>query len=113
MKNTFLFFNLLFGFIGWAQTNTSFAAIDKKMAAIPQNTTLSTEAIANYINANFKTENDKIRAVFYWTASNISYDVANMFAVNIDETPQERLAKALKNRKGVCTDYATIFNSIR
>jgi hypothetical protein len=45
----------------------------------------STDAIANYINANFKTETDKIRAVFYWTASNISYDVPGMFDLNVNE----------------------------
>jgi hypothetical protein len=53
----------------------------------------STDAIANYINANFKTETDKIRAVFYWTASNISYDVPGMFDLNVNETVQKKLPK--------------------
>jgi transglutaminase/protease-like cytokinesis protein 3 len=50
----------------------------------------------NYINANFKT--DKIRAVFYWTASNISYDVPGMFDLNVNETVPEKI-KALKGEK--------------
>jgi len=82
------------------------------MTAIPANAANSTEAIAKYINTNFKTENDKIRAVFYWTASNISYDVENMYAVNISETPQDRITKTFKTRKGICGDYATIFSEI-
>jgi transglutaminase-like putative cysteine protease len=68
----------------------------------------STDAIANYINANFKTETDKIRAVFYWTASNISYDVPGMFDLNVNETVPEKIAKTLKKRKGVCAHYAVV-----
>jgi hypothetical protein len=67
------------------------------MAAIPSASASSTDA--NYINANFKTETDKIRAVFYWTASNISYDVPGMFDLNVNETVPEKIAKALKGEK--------------
>jgi len=112
MKNTFLVFTFLFSFLGFGQANVDYTLIDKKMAEIPQNTTTSSDGISNYINTNFKTETDKIRAVFYWTASNISYDVANMYAVHIDESSQDRITKTLKTKKGVCTDYALIFNSI-
>ena len=82
------------------------------MATIPLNSSTSLEAIAKYINANFKTENEKIRAAFYWTASNISYDVENMFEVSTNETPEDRIPKTLKNKKGICGDYAAIFNKI-
>lgn len=112
MKNIFLILSFFFSLLSFGQANVGFALVDAKMTAIPANATNSTEAIAKYINANFKTENDKIRAVFYWTGSNISYDVANMFAVNITETPQDRIAKTLKTKKGICGDYAMIFNEI-
>ena len=101
MKNTFLTFTLLFSIISFGQSNLGFALTDKKMAVIPQNSTTSTDAIAHYIDANFKTENDKIRAVFYWTASNISYDVKNMFSKNSNQTSQEKIENTLKTRKGV------------
>jgi methyl-accepting chemotaxis protein len=82
------------------------------MDAISPQSATSTAGIANYINSNFKTENDKIRAAFYWTASNLSYDVENMFVDNSYETPENRIGKTLKNRKGICADYAAIFNEI-
>jgi hypothetical protein len=72
--------------------NTGYPLVDAKMAAIPSASN-STDAIVNYINANFKTETDKIRAVFYWTASNISYDVPGMFDLNVNETVPEKIAK--------------------
>lgn len=112
MKNIFLVFTFLLCSLSFGQTNIGNAAIDKKISLIPQNTTSSTEEIANYINANFKTENEKIRAIFYWTSSNISYDVKNMFVVNFGETTQDRINKTLKTKKGICGDYAAIFNEI-
>lgn len=112
MKNVFLLFTFLFSVLCYGQANVSYALVDAKITAIPAIFTNSTEAIAKYINSNFKTENDKIRGVFYWTASNISYDIENMFAVNTTETPQDRIAKTLKTKKGICSDYATIFSEI-
>ena len=61
-----------------AQIPNEFSAIDVKMAQIPDYKTNSTSDIADYINANFTSESDKIRAAFFWTAANISYDVVNM-----------------------------------
>jgi hypothetical protein len=112
MKSFFLVFTFLFSFSIFGQANVGYDLIDKKIATIPLNSSASIDVIANFINANFKNENDKIRAVYYWTASNISYDVENMFTVNFGETPQDRIAKTLKTKKGICGDYATIFNEI-
>jgi hypothetical protein len=112
MKKIIIGFTILFSVFSFSQATVSYALIDKKIAAIPVSYRYSTDSIAKYINGNFKTENDKIRAVFYWTASNISYDIKNMFAVNFEETPQDRITKTLKTQKGICGDYAAIFNEI-
>lgn len=112
MKNIYILLFFFFTLILYSQANSSYVLVDKKMATIPLNSSTSIAAIAKYINANFKTENDKIRAAFYWTASNISYDVENMFAVSTNETPEDRIPKTLKNKKGICGDYAAIFNKI-
>jgi len=112
MKKTIVVFAFLFTILGFGQANVGYTLIDKKIASIPVNLTTSTDGIARFINANFKTENDKIRAVFYWTASNISYDVKNMFSNNSIQTPQEKINSALKTRTGVCIHYAEVFNDI-
>ena len=112
MKILFFFISLFFTLIDYSQTNVPYAAIDKKIAAIPQEAKVSTDAIAQYINTNFQTENDKIRAVFYCTATTISYDVPNMFDLHLGESNQDRIDKTLKTKKGVCTDYALIFNAV-
>ena len=112
MKIKFLFFVFFFSILSFGQTNIEYASIDKKIAAIPSNLTTSTDGIAAYIKANFTSENDKIRAVFYWTASNISYDVKNAFSLNPNKTASEKIEKALKTKKGVCIHYAEVFNAI-
>lgn len=112
MKNIFLLLFSLSSILNFGQANVGYTLVDAKMNAIPANATVSTDAIVNYINANFKTENDKIRAAFYWTASNISYDVKNMFNQSPVETSQEKIINALKTRKGVCIDYAEVFNDL-
>lgn len=112
MKQVLAVYIFLFSLISFGQVKVNYVLIDKKMDAIPTSFSNSTDLIGKYITENFKTEDDKIRAAFYWTASNIKYDVDNMFDVNINETSQERIAKTLKTKTGICVDYANIFNNI-
>jgi hypothetical protein len=112
MKNIFVLFIFFFSIVSFGQTNTGYLSVDTKMSTISSNSVTSIKAIATYINTNFKTEQDKIRAVFYWTASYISYDVANMLTVDFDETEQAKIAKTLKTKKGVCSHYAGVFNAL-
>jgi hypothetical protein len=51
----------------------------------------------DYINAHFQTEDDKT-CCFYWTASNISYDVDKMVALNNKEA-ENNSHKILKSKK--------------
>jgi hypothetical protein len=86
-----------------------FSVIDKKALEIPEPMTKSTDQIASYINKNFSSENEKVRAVFIWVSSNIQYDVQNMYAVNLTETKEDKISKPLRTRKGICENYAALF----
>jgi transglutaminase-like putative cysteine protease len=112
MKKISVLFLFFLSLLSFGQINTGYSLVDAKMNAIPSSSTASVGAIASYINANFKSDKDKIRAAFYWTASNISYDVANMFTVGFDETEQDKIAKTLQSKKGVCIHYASVFNAL-
>lgn len=89
-----------------------YEAIDKKTLLLPESLTSTTEGIAGYISANFNTDKDKTRAIFIWVASNIQYDVDNMFAINFYEKKEDKISKPLKTRKGICENYAALFNDI-
>jgi hypothetical protein len=71
--------------------NTGYPLVDAKMAAI-SSASNSTDAIVNYINVISKQKPTKLE-LFYWTASNISYDVPGMFDLNVNETVPEKIAK--------------------
>jgi len=112
MKNSLLII-LLFGMqLGLGQTPNVYSEVDAKMNQIPIDLTGSTVGIARYIDTHFKTPSDKIRALYYWTASNIIYDVPNMFEPNQLDSPEEKADKALRTRKGVCIHYAEVFKAV-
>src|SRR6185369_3946517 len=83
---------------------------DKKALEIPESQATTIQGLEDYIKANFKTDSDKVRAIFIWTASNIQYDIDNMFALNFHEKREEKACKSLKSKKGICENYAAIFN---
>jgi transglutaminase/protease-like cytokinesis protein 3 len=89
-----------------------FSSIDKKALEIPDSLTKTTQGIAGYINLNFDSDADKVRAIYIWIVSNINYDIDNMFALNFYEPAEEKINKPLKFRKGICENYAALFNDI-
>ncbi|PWA10205.1 transglutaminase domain-containing protein [Flavobacterium laiguense] len=103
---------LMFTVIGFGQTKVTYALVDSKMDKIPHDLSTTTTGIAEYINANFKSENDKVRAAFYWTASNIRYDIENIESIDYKEISQDKIKNAVLTKKGVCIHYAEVFNDI-
>ncbi|WP_343704532.1 transglutaminase domain-containing protein [Chitinophaga sp.] len=95
-----------------AKPVNAYAAIDAKALQVPEEATATTAGIAAYINASFTKPVDKVRAAFIWTASSLQYDLDNMFALNFHEKREEKIARSLKTRKGICENYAAIFNDI-
>lgn len=90
----------------------SIRSVDKIMQQIPESLTTSTQDIAGYINEKFSTQSEKSRATFIWIASNIRYDIANMYVKSTELNPTEAIDKTLRTRKGVCTNYAELFTDI-
>lgn len=110
MRSIFLF--LILTNCSFGQVKNSYALIDAKIDKIPSDLNTSTAGIAEYINANFKSESDKIRAAFYWTASNISYDIENISSIDHSEVSPDKIKNTVLTKKGVCIHYAEVFNDI-
>jgi hypothetical protein len=89
-----------------------YAAIDKKALQLPDSLSHTTAEIAQYVTTNFTTDKDRTRAIFIWVASNIQYDIENMFAINLYEKKEDKITKPLTTRKGICENYAALFNDI-
>jgi hypothetical protein len=97
---------------GQKSTKNLYTQVDKKALQLPDSLTTTTSQIANYINSNFVTDEEKCRAIFVWVASNIQYDIDNMYAMNFYEKQEEKIAKSLKTKKGICINYASLFTDI-
>lgn len=110
----FTFFFILTTQTIFAQKTTvnEFSATDKKALQLPDSLAKTTDLIANYITSNFSSDKDKARAIFIWVASNIQYDIDNMYALNFYEKKEEKITKPLKTRKGICENYAVLFTDI-
>jgi len=113
MRSTILIVFILLSFIGvQAQNTPDYSDTDKKMGLISPNKANTVDYIAAYIKMNFKTDEQKTRAAYYWLSQNIVYDVENMTVVNFYENEQQVIDEAMKNRKGVCMHFATLFSWI-
>ena len=94
-----------------AQDN-EFSYVDHKALAIPVSQTNSTADIANYIKSNFKSDKEKLRAAYTWVTANIRYNTDSMYSINWGGDPERKITAALRRRRGVCENYAAIFNDI-
>ena len=94
------------------QTVNIYAAVDKLALMIPDSSTRTSQRIADYINSHFSRNNEKARAAFIWIATNIHYDLDNMYALNFYEKKEDKITKVLASRKGICENYAVLFTDI-
>jgi len=125
-KNNILHFSLLlimkrilftlavigFSMAIFAQSADYYSSVDEVMLRIPKSSTHSTTDIADYINHNFKSQQDKSRAIYIWIATNIQYDIKQKNVVYFNDNYAEIIENALKERKGVCMHFALLFNEI-
>jgi len=111
------FFILLFGITSItlnAQTkNNEFKDVDEKIAQFSNfSNDKAIDELVAFINDNFSTKTDKLRATFVWITNNFEYDVENMFAIKYYSEAQEIIGTILKNKKGICMHFAYLFNEI-
>lgn len=89
----------------------------------------STAALAEYMNASFPDQDDRVRAIFRWMTNSIAYDCALYHSKNRsikgihyekgmskeskaalwEEVYSDYANKVLRKRKAVCEGYATLF----
>ena len=79
---------------------------------IPVKETYSTASIAAYLQANYKTDREKLQAVYLWVTTNITYDKDSMYNINWGPDPETKITASMRRRKGVCENFAGIFTDI-
>ncbi|CAN5822299.1 hypothetical protein BH11BAC3_BH11BAC3_03760 [soil metagenome] len=95
-----------------AQGSNDFSYVDNRALNIPEAQTHSTATIAHYIKDHFKTDGEKFRAIYTWVTANIKYSTDSMYIINWGADETTKVTAALRRRKGVCENFAAIFNDI-
>jgi len=95
-----------------AQEFNEYRGIDGLVLNIPDSQTNSTDSIAGYVKSHFDGELNKIRAIYVWVTTNLKYDKDSSNIINSEINPGARITVALRRRKGVCENFAAIFNDI-
>jgi hypothetical protein len=126
MKKSILFL-AIFIIIYIKALSQDYQNIDNKVDKYPRSFS-KPEKLAELINKDFKSENDKARAIYRWIALNIAYDVKAFYqgqkvVTYSYSTPEEKekkekeylqgmVAEVLKKKKAVCEGYSTLFKTL-
>lgn len=104
-----------------------YSQVDQIVSTYPKSFSKAQD-LAEKINKDFTKEDEKARAIFYWIAINIKYDVKAYYSQKNDRpvaysfrNQEEKLAKqrafkldfankALKSKKAVCQGYTALFD---
>lgn len=70
--------------------------------------------ITSVIEGEFKTDSEKVRAIYYWITQNIDYDCHEFhcgvgIALSDDDFEDKLLTKTTDTRRGICYQYALLF----
>ncbi len=122
-----LFTGILFIFFSLTLQAQNYKVVDEKVNSYPKHYA-SAESLASQIAKDFKTDEDKARAIFTWLAKNISYDLQRFYKgdtkVNFSYTDQadfqrkleavntHSVNETLRTNKAVCEGYARTFKKV-
>lgn len=96
-----------------AQEHTNYATVDTRALQIPKEKTYVPDSIVNYVQINFKTEPEKVRAIYRWITANIRYSKDSMYYFrNWGANPEAKMTAILRRRRGVCENYAALFANL-
>jgi len=94
------------------QAGNPYTLTDLKARQIQNSLTSNTADIAAYILDNFSTDHEKVRAIYTWIATHISYDIGRMLVISYDTAENEKIIQTLKTRKGICENYSALFEEL-
>lgn len=120
----FLLLNIIFACSTFAQ---KYNEVDKIVLKYPKNFS-TTEKLAERINQDFKSDNDKARAIYSWIAFNIRYDYnaflnpqrTQGFSYSTEAEKQRKIKelndrlyqKAFSSKKAVCEGFTALYQHL-
>ncbi|MBN1112581.1 MAG: hypothetical protein JXA53_06660 [Bacteroidales bacterium] len=90
--------------------NSKYASVDKHAISVPKNISNNPELISNYLTKPFNTDEQKVRAIFYWVANNFKYDKTEQSSKYNQNG--KSIEFMLKYGKGVCQNFSDLVNEL-
>ena len=110
LKKILPFLLILTGAEVSAQTNgRDFTAVDAYVKSLGPLENMSMGTINNVVSNKFTDKVDKARAIYYWIAHNIKYDLK---AARSNNTAKNTPTDVLLNRKAIGIGYASLFQDM-
>ncbi|MDQ7821240.1 MAG: transglutaminase domain-containing protein [Candidatus Eremiobacteraeota bacterium] len=87
----------------------NYGPIDRHAAAAPPGAEKTVQSLAKYLASGAGNEREKARAIFWWIAAHIDYDVAMYRSRKFGDLSAEGV---LRRRTAVCEGYAALFRKL-
>ena len=123
MNRKHIFCVILYTLFSFSSFSQNFKAVDSIALSYKSNYG-SPKKLANQIKQDFKTDLDRVRAIYTWMANNISYDIQESSFPSYSYSDEEdriqkeqeyavRLSKrVITKKKAVCEGYSMLFRSL-
>ena len=96
-----------------AQDYNDYTDVDRRVLQIPTAKTYATDSIVQFVQNNFITDGEKVRAIYTWITTNIRYSKDSIYYFRGWGTnPEAKMAAILRRRRGICENYAALFANL-
>lgn len=111
---------LFFSYSCFAQNkNSEYSSVDEKIKKLKVDDNNDLESLSKTITKDFSTEKEKVRAIYFWVANNIAYDIPKYISrsraakvILIKKDQSQSTEKILKKRKAVCEGYSNLVKEL-
>lgn len=86
--------------------------IDKQATKLPSSATKTVQLLTTYLKSNFATPDEQLRAAYVWMSKNIGFDKGGDIDLTSTYEGDSVANTILKRKKGVCSDFAELFQKI-
>lgn len=107
----FIFTLLVFGSVSFSFGQDSLKPIQFEKIDLKRTATLNAEVLSAAIVNGKATDKEKFDAILSWVVNNIEYD-SRRYNSGKAFSSNRSLKRTLRRRKGICTDYAALMDSL-
>ncbi len=112
MNKTYFILILLLSCLNIYPQDDNFDVIIKTLKHISSEDQSSTESLSRYIRENFSSKTDRLKAVYYWTATQIDYATEQRTTSQYFTSTEQLISRTMKSKRAVCHGFSEVFNEL-